>query len=49
VCDDLGIYILKDVVSDLIDKDGVVRKVWDNVRPEEHADEVLQAVDALNP
>jgi len=32
----------------LIDKDGVVRKVWDKVRPEGHADEVLQAVDALN-
>jgi thioredoxin-dependent peroxiredoxin len=32
----------------LIDKDGVVRKVWDKVHPEGHTDEVLRAVDALN-
>ena len=32
----------------LIDKDGVVRKVWPKVQPEGHADEVLQAVDALD-
>ena len=32
----------------LIDKDGIVRKVWDKVNPEGHADEVMQAVDALN-
>jgi peroxiredoxin Q/BCP len=31
----------------LIDKDGVVHKIWHKVRPEEHADEVLQAIDAL--
>src|SRR5205823_4122402 len=31
----------------LIDKDGVVRKVWNKVHPDGHADEVLQAVDAL--
>ena len=31
----------------LIDKDGVVRKVWPKVKPEDHASEVLQAVDAL--
>ncbi len=31
----------------LIDKDGVVQKVWPKVKPEEHAAEVLQAVDAL--
>jgi peroxiredoxin Q/BCP len=32
----------------LIDKDGVVRKIWHKVRPEEHAAEVLETVDALN-
>ena len=32
----------------LIDKNGIVRKVWPRVNPEGHADEVLQAVDALN-
>ncbi len=31
----------------LIDKDGVVQKVWPKVKPEEHAAEVLQAVDTL--
>ena len=31
----------------LIDKDGIVRKIWHKVKPEEHADEVLQAVDEL--
>ncbi|HTK11550.1 MAG TPA: thioredoxin-dependent thiol peroxidase [Ktedonobacteraceae bacterium] len=31
----------------LIDQDGVVRKIWPKVKPEDHANEVLQAVDAL--
>lgn len=31
----------------LIDKEGIVRKVWPKVKPEEHANEVLQAVEAL--
>ncbi|HJT56449.1 MAG TPA: peroxiredoxin, partial [Ktedonobacteraceae bacterium] len=31
----------------LIDKDGIVRKVWPKVKPEGHADEVLEAVDTL--
>lgn len=34
-------------VTFLIDKDGVVRKVWRKVNPEGHADEVLEAVDTL--
>src|SRR5579859_2602351 len=29
----------------LIDKDGVVRKIWDKVKPEEHGNEVLEAVE----
>jgi thioredoxin-dependent peroxiredoxin len=32
----------------LIDKDGIVRKIWHKVKPEEHASEVLETVDALN-
>jgi thioredoxin-dependent peroxiredoxin len=32
----------------LIDKDGIVRKVWHKVQPEEHANEVLETVDALH-
>lgn len=31
----------------LIDKDGIVRKVWPKVKPDEHASEVLEEVDAL--
>jgi thioredoxin-dependent peroxiredoxin len=31
----------------LIDKDGVIRKVWHKVTAEGHAEEVLEAVDAL--
>ncbi len=31
----------------LIDKDGIVRKIWDKVRPDEHASEVLETVEAL--
>ena len=31
----------------LIDKDGVVRKIWHKVQPEEHANEVLETIDAL--
>ncbi len=29
----------------LIDKDGIVRKIWHKVKPEDHAEEVLEAVD----
>jgi peroxiredoxin Q/BCP len=32
----------------LIDKDGIVRRVWHKVKPENHANEVLEAVEALN-
>ncbi len=32
----------------LIDKEGVVRKVWHKVTPEEHAEEVLAAVEELH-
>jgi thioredoxin-dependent peroxiredoxin len=32
----------------LIDKDGVVRKIWHKVKPEEHANEVLEAVENLH-
>lgn len=32
----------------LIDKDGIVRKVWHKVKPEDHADEVLEAVGTLH-
>lgn len=31
----------------LIDKDGIVRKIWHKVKPEDHAEEVLEAVDRL--
>jgi thioredoxin-dependent peroxiredoxin len=32
----------------LIDTDGVVRKIWRKVKPDEHADEVLAAVEELS-
>lgn len=32
----------------LIDKEGIVRKVWPKVKPENHADEVLEAVETLH-
>ena len=32
----------------LIDKDGVVRKIWHKVKPNDHAAEVLEAVEALH-
>src|SRR5579859_5494320 len=32
----------------LIDRDGIVRKVWHKVKPDEHANEVLEAVEALH-
>ncbi|HLZ80693.1 MAG TPA: thioredoxin-dependent thiol peroxidase [Ktedonobacteraceae bacterium] len=32
----------------LIDKDGIVRKIWHKVKPDEHASEVLEAVEALH-
>ena len=31
----------------LIDKNGIVRKIWHKVKPEEHANEVLEAADEL--
>ena len=31
----------------LIDRDGIVRKVWPKVKPDDHASEVLEEVDAL--
>lgn len=31
----------------LIDKDGIVRKIWPKVKPEGHAEEVLEAVEKL--
>ena len=31
----------------LIDKDGVIRKIWHRVSPETHADDVLAAVEKL--
>lgn len=41
-------YIGVSRVTFLIDKEGVVRKVWRRVKPAEHADEVLEAVEALH-
>lgn len=32
----------------LIDKDGVVRKIWHKVKPEGHAEEVLETVEELH-
>src|SRR2546428_3864991 len=32
----------------LIDKDGIVRKIWHTVKPDAHADEVLQAIETLH-
>jgi thioredoxin-dependent peroxiredoxin len=40
----LGLY---DRVTLLIDRDGVVQKVWPNVSPKGHAAEVLEAIRAL--
>ncbi len=31
----------------LIDKDGIVRKIWHKVKPDEHTNEVLETVEAL--
>ncbi|GHO67373.1 putative peroxiredoxin bcp [Ktedonobacter sp. SOSP1-52] len=31
----------------LIDKEGVIRKIWPKVKPDNHANEVLEAVEAL--
>lgn len=31
----------------LIDKDGIVRKIWHKVKPEDHAEQVLETVDNL--
>jgi peroxiredoxin Q/BCP len=35
-------------VTFLIDKEGIVRKVWPKVKPDGHAEEVLEAVDLLH-
>jgi thioredoxin-dependent peroxiredoxin len=32
----------------LIDKDGIVRRIWHTVKPEDHANEVLQTVETLH-
>lgn len=32
----------------LIDKDGIVRKVWPKVKPDDHASEVLETIEALH-
>jgi thioredoxin-dependent peroxiredoxin len=32
----------------LIDKDGIVRKIWHKVKPEDHASEVLETVEDLH-
>jgi thioredoxin-dependent peroxiredoxin len=32
----------------LIDKDGIVRKIWHKVKPEEHANEVLDTIESLH-
>jgi peroxiredoxin Q/BCP len=32
----------------LIDKDGIMRKIWHKVRPEDHANEVLQTIETLH-
>ena len=32
----------------LIDKEGIVRKIWHKVKPDEHANEVLGTVEALH-
>jgi peroxiredoxin Q/BCP len=34
-------------VSFLIDQEGIVRKVWPRVKADGHANEVLEAVEAL--
>lgn len=34
-------------VTFLIDKEGIVRKVWPKVKPDGHANEVLEAVETL--
>lgn len=31
----------------LIDKDGIVRKIWHQVKPDEHAQEVLETIESL--
>jgi thioredoxin-dependent peroxiredoxin len=32
----------------LIDKDGIVRKIWHKVKPDDHANEVLETIEALH-
>ncbi len=32
----------------LIDKDGIVRKVWPKVKPDDHASEVLETIESLH-
>jgi peroxiredoxin Q/BCP len=40
-------YMGVDRETFLIDKDGIVRKVWSKVKPDDHAQEVLEAIEAL--
>lgn len=40
-------YLGVDRQTFLIDKEGVVRKIWAKVKPDEHATEVLEAVETL--
>ena len=57
VCEHFGVWQLKKTFGKkymgivrstfLIDKDGVLRKAWDNVRVKNHVKEVLEAVKAL--
>ncbi|GER86147.1 putative peroxiredoxin bcp [Dictyobacter vulcani] len=41
-------YMGVDRQTFLIDKEGIVRKVWRKVKPDDHANEVLEAVEALH-
>jgi peroxiredoxin Q/BCP len=41
-------YMGVDRATFLIDKEGIVRKVWPKVKPEEHANEVLKTIEALH-
>jgi len=41
-------YMGVDRATFLIDKEGIVRKIWPKVKPEEHANEVLKTIEALH-
>jgi len=57
VCEQFGVWQLKKTFGKeymgivrstfLIDKDGVLRQVWDNIRVKNHVNDVLEAVKAL--